>query len=122
MHTDVRLGLGWTASLIALGASIYAYKVPFQQSRDYLLAAVVIYVILSVILAGYVKYVEQDTIFEGRRKVFAGRVSNSLITAVYDLALMCYNNRLRPLSPLIRLKLKPYPSNHLANPTLRYTI
>lgn len=76
VHTDVRLGLGWTASLLALGASYYAYKVPFQQSRDYVLAAVIIYIVLSGILAAYVKYVEQDTIFEGRRKVFAGRVSD----------------------------------------------
>lgn len=122
MHTDVRLGLGWTASLIALGASIYAYKVPFQQSRDYVLAAVVIYVILSVLLAGYVKYVEQDTIFEGRRKVFAGRVSDSFDYCCLRFSANVYNNRLRLLSPLIRSKLKPYPSNHLANPTLRYTI
>lgn len=74
VHTDVRLTLGWTASILAIGASLYAYKVPFQQSRDYVLAAVVLYIVLSIILAAYVKYVEKDTIFEGRRKVFAGRV------------------------------------------------
>lgn len=70
----MRLGLGWTASIIAIGASLYAYKVPFQQSRDYVLLAVVVYTILSAILAVYVKYIEKDTIFEGSRKVFAGRV------------------------------------------------
>jgi signal peptidase complex subunit 2 len=79
VHTDVRLTLGWTASIIALGASIYAYKVPFQQSRDWVLAAVVLYILLSGMQALYVRYIEKDTIFQGQRKVFAGRVS-SIIT------------------------------------------
>ncbi|KAK9898186.1 hypothetical protein P389DRAFT_30296 [Cystobasidium minutum MCA 4210] len=95
VHTDVRLGLGWTASLIAIGASLYAYKVPFQESRDYVIAAVVLYMLLSGVLAAYVKYIEKDTIFEGRRKVFAGRFETQALkitsscepyTPIYNLS------------------------------------
>merc|ERR1711939_1126421 len=62
MHTDVRLVIGWTSSIIALSGALYAYKVnDFQASRQYVLASVIIYVVLS-------------TIFQGKRKVFAGRI------------------------------------------------
>jgi len=75
VHTDVRLVLGWTSSLIALGASGYAYKVPFQESRSWVLAALITFVFLSAVMAAYSKWVERDTVFIGRRKVYAGRVS-----------------------------------------------
>merc|ERR1711939_223757 len=75
MHTDVRLVLGWTSSIIALSGALYAYKVnDFQASRQYVLASVIIYVVLSTVMAVYSRYVEQDTIFQGKRKVFAGRI------------------------------------------------
>ena len=73
-HTDVRLVLGWTSSLLALGASFYAYKVPFQQSRQWVLLAVLVFVVCSAVLGAYGKWIEKDTIFIGRRKVYAGRV------------------------------------------------
>lgn len=76
LHTDVRLALGWTSSLLALSGALYAYKLDdFRASRNYVLASVVGYIILSALMALYSRYVEQDTIFKGKRKVFAGRVS-----------------------------------------------
>jgi signal peptidase complex subunit 2 len=76
VHTDVRLVLGWTSSLIAIGAALYAYKVgKFQETRPVVISAVVVFVFLTAVMNLYAKYVEKDVVFVGRRKVFAGRVS-----------------------------------------------
>ena len=76
VHTDVRLVLGWTSSLIAISSALYAYKVgKFQETRPVVLSAVVVFVFLTGVMNLYARFVERDVVFVGRRKVFAGRVS-----------------------------------------------
>jgi lipopolysaccharide export LptBFGC system permease protein LptF len=76
VHLDVRLALGWSASLIAFAAAYHAYRHPsFQQTRPYVLAGVVSFVLLGAAMNAYARWVEGDVIYQGKRKLFAaGRV------------------------------------------------
>ena len=76
----MRLALGWSASLIAFAAAYHAYRHPsFQQTRPYVLAGVVSFVLLGAAMNAYARWVEGNIIYQGKRKVFAaGRVGPHL--------------------------------------------
>ncbi|KAJ1024116.1 hypothetical protein NDA16_002955 [Ustilago loliicola] len=74
-HADLRLVLGFTASAIMIGTSIWAYFVEKEWSRNKqpCAIAVVIYVILSAIQMGD-SYLQGNTIFTGTRKMLSNRI------------------------------------------------
>jgi Microsomal signal peptidase 25 kDa subunit (SPC25) len=42
VHTDVKLALGWTSTVIAAATSLYSYRTPFQESRFWVIVGVVV--------------------------------------------------------------------------------
>ncbi|GAA5938167.1 signal peptidase complex subunit SPC2 [Sporobolomyces koalae] len=79
-HEDLRLGLGWSSVVIALAVSYYAYKLDnFEQSKPIVATGVVSYVVLNTILALYVQYVEQNTIFVAKRRTLASRITTEVL-------------------------------------------
>ncbi|KAJ3416782.1 Signal peptidase complex subunit 2 [Chytridiales sp. JEL 0842] len=67
-HTDIKLVLGYTACLIAGGATAYSYFIPFPDCKDVLLGSVIAYFVLNGIMLLYALYVEQDVVFVGNKK------------------------------------------------------
>ncbi|GAA6020730.1 hypothetical protein JCM10207_002004 [Rhodosporidiobolus poonsookiae] len=80
MHDDVRLALGWTAVGVAAATGWYGYKTEFHESKTYVGAGVVVYLLLNTALALYVAFVEKNTIFVGKRRTFASRISTERLT------------------------------------------
>ncbi|SYW83753.1 uncharacterized protein UBRO2_05309 [Ustilago bromivora] len=74
-HDDLRLLLGFTASAIMIGTSIWAYFVEKEWNRNKQTCgiAVVIYIILSAIQAAD-SYLQGNTIFSGTRKMLSNRI------------------------------------------------
>ncbi|KAI0074089.1 SPC25-domain-containing protein [Panus rudis PR-1116 ss-1] len=73
-HTDVRLALGWASVFVAAGTGLYGYKVDFEESKHVVWFGVILYVTLTICQTLYAYFVEKDTVFVGRRKVFDKRV------------------------------------------------
>ncbi|GAA5949609.1 hypothetical protein JCM21900_002468 [Sporobolomyces salmonicolor] len=80
IHDDVRLSLGWASVAVAIATSYYGYKTEFHESKFWVSVGVALYVVLNTILALYVAYVEQNIIFEGKRRTFASRISTERLT------------------------------------------
>ncbi|GAA5882961.1 hypothetical protein JCM16303_006761 [Sporobolomyces ruberrimus] len=79
-HQDVRLSLGWTSVLIALGTTYYAYKVDdFQRTKPFVANGVALYVVLNTVLALYVAYFEKNLIWVGKRRTIASRITTELL-------------------------------------------
>ncbi|GAA5830530.1 hypothetical protein JCM3766R1_002753 [Sporobolomyces carnicolor] len=79
-HEDVRLSLGWTSVVIALGTTYYAYKKDdFQGTKSWVALGVVLYVVLNTILALYVTYFEKNIIWKGKRRTIASRITTELL-------------------------------------------
>ncbi|KAL7409739.1 microsomal signal peptidase 25 kDa subunit-domain-containing protein [Mrakia frigida] len=80
-HQDVKLALGWSSCLIALGTVGWSTRVEWEESKRPLTIAVALYLILSTIQWIYSTYVEKDSIFVGRRKALVdGRIETSNIS------------------------------------------
>ncbi|GAA5836332.1 hypothetical protein JCM11251_001465 [Rhodosporidiobolus azoricus] len=80
VHEDVRLALGWSAVAVAAATGYYGYKTEFHESKKWVGVGVVVYIVLNTILALYVAYFEQNTIFVGKRRTFASRISTEHLT------------------------------------------
>ncbi|BGP20623.1 hypothetical protein JCM10213_007159 [Rhodosporidiobolus nylandii] len=80
LHEDVRLALGWTAVAVAGATGWYGYKTEFHDSKQLVGAGVAIYVLLNTILALYIALVEKNTIFLGKRRTFASRITTERLT------------------------------------------
>jgi len=80
IHTDVRLGLGWSSVFVAAGTALYGYKIEFEQSKPVVWVGVILYVILTTIQTLYAYFIEGDTVFMGRRKTFSKRIITERIT------------------------------------------
>ncbi|KAG8991321.1 hypothetical protein FRB90_001393 [Tulasnella sp. 427] len=81
LHTDVRLGLGWAAVLVAAATGLYSWKISFEESRLGVFIGVTLYAILSTVQMGYIYFVEGDTIFVGKRKTLDKRIQTERLTA-----------------------------------------
>ncbi|KAM0789827.1 hypothetical protein ACM66B_006676 [Microbotryomycetes sp. NB124-2] len=80
LHEDVRLGLGWTAVAAAAGTAYYSYITPFHDSKFWTGVGVTTYLFLSTLLTIYVMFVEQNVIFDGKRRTFASRITTERLT------------------------------------------
>ncbi|KAK4056350.1 hypothetical protein OIO90_002493 [Microbotryomycetes sp. JL221] len=76
-HEDVRLGLGWSAVAVAAATAYYSFVTEFHDSKRWTAVGVACYAVLSTVLTLYVMFVEQDVIFDGKRKTFAARASST---------------------------------------------
>ena len=81
LHTDLRLALGFTASAIMIGTSIWAYFVEkeWQRNKHACAVAVVLYLILSSIQMAD-SYWQGNTIFTGTRKMLSNRIETEHLT------------------------------------------
>ncbi|TNY20107.1 microsomal signal peptidase 25 kDa subunit-domain-containing protein [Rhodotorula diobovata] len=79
-HDDVRLALGWSSVAVAAATGYYGYVIPFHHSTFWVSVGVVLYVVLNTVLALYVAFVENNTIFEGKRRTLASRISTERLT------------------------------------------
>ncbi|SCV74643.1 BQ2448_7672 [Microbotryum intermedium] len=89
LHEDVRLILGWSAVIVSAITGYYGYVVEFHQSKFWCAIGVTVYfffglvnsyAILSTLYWVYVNYVEKETIFQGKRRTFASRISTETLT------------------------------------------
>jgi len=80
IHTDVRLGLGWSSVFVAAGTAFYGYKVDFEQSKPVVWVGVILYFVLTTIQTLYAYFIEGDTVFMGKRKTFSKRIITERIT------------------------------------------
>lgn len=75
LHTTVHLALGYASVIIALGCSLYAYKMDFEESKPVLWVAVVGYFGFQGALWAWKRWVERGEVFRGRRRRIVKRVS-----------------------------------------------
>jgi hypothetical protein len=75
LHTTVHLALGYASVIIALGCSLYAYKMDFEESKPALWVAVVGYFGFQGALWAWKRWVERGEVFRGRRRRVVKRVS-----------------------------------------------
>ncbi|GAA5869415.1 hypothetical protein JCM8547_008668 [Rhodosporidiobolus lusitaniae] len=80
VHEDVRLALGWSAVAVAAATGWYGYTTEFHESKQWVGVGVVVYVILNTALTLYVAYFEKNTIFVGKRRTFASRITTERLT------------------------------------------
>jgi len=73
-HTDVRLALGWLSVFIAVGTSLYGYKVEFEKSKLVVTIGLVLYMVLTTLQTLYAYFIEGNTIFVGKRKTLSKRI------------------------------------------------
>jgi len=73
-HTDVRLALGWLSVFIAVGTSLYGYKVEFEKSKPVVAVGLVLYMVLTTLQTLYAYLIEGNTIFVGKRKTLSKRI------------------------------------------------
>lgn len=71
----MHLALGYASVIIALGCSLYAYKMDFEESKPVLWVAVVGYFGFQGILWAWKRWVERGEVFRGRRRRIVKRVS-----------------------------------------------
>ncbi|SJX66393.1 uncharacterized protein SRS1_16715 [Sporisorium reilianum f. sp. reilianum] len=81
LHTDLRLALGFTASAIMIGTSIWAYFVEkeWKRNKQACAIAVVVYTILSA-MQMIDSYLQGNTIFTGSRKTLSNRIETEHLT------------------------------------------
>ncbi|KDQ06905.1 hypothetical protein BOTBODRAFT_140652 [Botryobasidium botryosum FD-172 SS1] len=79
-HIDVRLGLGYANTVIAVGSSLYGWKYDFETAKPVVWVGVILYVLLSAAQTLYTWFIEKDTVYVGKRKTFAKRVESERIT------------------------------------------
>ncbi|EST07381.1 Signal peptidase complex subunit 2 [Kalmanozyma brasiliensis GHG001] len=81
LHTDLRLILGFTASAIMIGTSLWAYFVEKEWKRNKQACgiAVVVYIILSGIQLAD-SYLQGNNIFIGTRKTVSNRIESEHLT------------------------------------------
>lgn len=74
-HADLRLVLGFAASAIMIGTSVWAYfvKKEWSKNKQGCAIAVIVYVILSAIQL-VDSYMQGNTIFTGTRKLLSNRI------------------------------------------------
>lgn len=73
----MHLALGYASVIIALGCSLYAYKMDFEESKPVLWVAVVGYFGFQGALWAWKRWVERGEVFRGRRRRIVKRVSRS---------------------------------------------
>lgn len=71
----MHLALGYASVIIALGCSLYAYKMDFEESKSTLWVAVVGYFGFQGALWAWKRWVERGEVFRGRRRRVVKRVS-----------------------------------------------
>ncbi|GAA5871479.1 hypothetical protein JCM3774_005610 [Rhodotorula dairenensis] len=80
-HDDVRLAIGWTAVGVAAATGYYSYVIDdFHRTKSWVAVGVVVYLVLNTVLALYVALVEKSTIYEGKRRTIASRISTERIS------------------------------------------
>ncbi|KPV73100.1 uncharacterized protein RHOBADRAFT_3370, partial [Rhodotorula graminis WP1] len=79
-HDDVRLALGWSSVAVAAATGYYGYRTPFNDSTLWVSLGVALYVVLNTALALHVALVEKNTIFEGKRRTLASRISTERLS------------------------------------------
>ncbi|TKY87556.1 hypothetical protein EX895_003570 [Sporisorium graminicola] len=81
IHADLRLVLGFTASAIMIGTSIWAYFVEkeWKRNKQACAIAVVVYTILSGIQL-LDSYLQGNTIFTGSRRTLSNRIEAEHLT------------------------------------------
>ncbi|KAH7097018.1 microsomal signal peptidase 25 kDa subunit-domain-containing protein [Auriculariales sp. MPI-PUGE-AT-0066] len=80
LHTDVRLALGWGSVIVSGLTGLYGYKNDFEKAKPVVWAGVILYVILSSLQTLYAYFIEQNIIFEGKRKTLQGRIETETVT------------------------------------------
>ncbi|EJD39581.1 hypothetical protein AURDEDRAFT_91427 [Auricularia subglabra TFB-10046 SS5] len=80
LHTDVRLVLGWSSVIVAGLTGLYGWKVEFEKSKAAVAAGVILYMILSSVQTLYAYFIEQNIVFEGKRKTLQRRIETERIT------------------------------------------
>jgi len=88
----VRLALGWLSVFVAVGTSLYGYKVEFERSKSVVTIGLVLYaliiyffslqivnnpfryMVLTTLQTLYAYFIEGNTIFVGKRKTLSKRV------------------------------------------------
>lgn len=63
--SDVRLGLGYSAFLIAAACFAWDYKLGFENTKIYTAVAVATYAILNGILSFWMMFVEKGVVYQG---------------------------------------------------------
>ncbi|KAL6694564.1 microsomal signal peptidase 25 kDa subunit domain-containing protein [Trichoderma pleuroticola] len=63
--SDVRLGLGYSAFLIAAACFAWDYKLGFEDTKFYTAIAVAVYTILNGLLTFWMMFVEKGVIYQG---------------------------------------------------------
>ncbi|KAL6825082.1 microsomal signal peptidase 25 kDa subunit domain-containing protein [Trichoderma camerunense] len=63
--SDVRLGLGYSAFLIAAACFAWDYKLGFEDTKFYTAIAVAVYTILNGVLTFWMMFVEKGVIYQG---------------------------------------------------------
>ncbi|RFU76178.1 microsomal signal peptidase subunit [Trichoderma arundinaceum] len=63
--SDVRLGLGYSAFLIAAACFAWDYKLGFESTKIYTAGAVAVYTLLNGILTFWMMFVEKGVIYQG---------------------------------------------------------
>ncbi|KAF9077313.1 microsomal signal peptidase 25 kDa subunit-domain-containing protein [Rhodocollybia butyracea] len=80
LHTDVRLGLGWSSVFVAAGTALYGYKVDFEKSKPIVWAGLIIYILLTAVQSLYAYFIEGDIVYVGKRKTFFRRIVSERIS------------------------------------------
>lgn len=65
-YTDVRLGLGYSAFVLAAACFAWDYQFGFDDTKTYTAVAVVVYGILSYALTYWVSDVEKGNVYTGK--------------------------------------------------------
>lgn len=63
--SDVRLGLGYSAFLIAAACFAWDYKLGFENTKIYTAVAVAVYTILNGLLTFWMMFVEKGVVYQG---------------------------------------------------------
>ncbi|KAL7962780.1 microsomal signal peptidase 25 kDa subunit domain-containing protein [Trichoderma compactum] len=63
--SDVRLGLGYSAFLIAAACFAWDYKLGFEDTKFYTAIAVAVYTVLNGLLTFWMMFVEKGVIYQG---------------------------------------------------------
>ncbi|KAK4073375.1 uncharacterized protein Triagg1_5201 [Trichoderma aggressivum f. europaeum] len=63
--SDVRLGLGYSAFLIAAACFAWDYKLGFEDTKFYTAIAVAVYTVLNGVLTFWMMFVEKGVIYQG---------------------------------------------------------
>ncbi|GMK57337.1 hypothetical protein CspeluHIS016_0401710 [Cutaneotrichosporon spelunceum] len=99
MHTNVHLTLGYASVFFALGCSLYAYKMDFEESKPALWIAVVGYFGFQGALWAWKRWVERGEVFRGRRRRIVKRIETDHIQIITSTTLQHPPTRVVSISP-----------------------